>query len=166
MKLYATVTSERASKGQGGNEFIVVELKDEFGKIGSLTLTPDIIATKLELRTYGNPYIEQMIPRSTYRQEKECPTCGESDGHHTDDACEPYKGDDETKGEELTPEQFSRKYCEYYSVHEKYPCGKCGGCSKNWNKLRATKGEKQKGEPIPFGSPQYKRLRKTDEGNW
>lgn len=27
MKLYATVTSERASKGQGGNKFIVVEFK-------------------------------------------------------------------------------------------------------------------------------------------
>ena len=29
MKLYATVTSERASKGQGGNEWIEVELKVE-----------------------------------------------------------------------------------------------------------------------------------------
>lgn len=29
MKLYATVTSERASKGQGGNEFIGIDLKDE-----------------------------------------------------------------------------------------------------------------------------------------
>ena len=29
MKLYATVTSERATKGQGGNEFINIELKDE-----------------------------------------------------------------------------------------------------------------------------------------
>lgn len=26
MKLYATVTSERATKGQGGNEFITIEL--------------------------------------------------------------------------------------------------------------------------------------------
>ena len=29
MKLYATVTSERASKGQGGNEYINFNLKDE-----------------------------------------------------------------------------------------------------------------------------------------
>ena len=28
MKLYATVSSERATKGQGGNEFIVIELKN------------------------------------------------------------------------------------------------------------------------------------------
>ena len=27
MKLYATITSERASKGQGGNEYIRVELR-------------------------------------------------------------------------------------------------------------------------------------------
>ena len=33
MKLYATVTSERASKGQGGNEYIEVVLKDEEQKI-------------------------------------------------------------------------------------------------------------------------------------
>lgn len=27
MKLYATTTSERASKGQGGNEYIIIDLK-------------------------------------------------------------------------------------------------------------------------------------------
>ena len=33
MKLYATTTSERASKGQGGNEFIRVEITAElYGK--------------------------------------------------------------------------------------------------------------------------------------
>jgi len=29
MKLYATVTSDRASKGQGGNEYIEIVLKNE-----------------------------------------------------------------------------------------------------------------------------------------
>lgn len=29
MKLYATITSERATKGQGGNEFLEVKIKDE-----------------------------------------------------------------------------------------------------------------------------------------
>ena len=29
MKLYATTTSERASKGQGGNEFLTIEIKAE-----------------------------------------------------------------------------------------------------------------------------------------
>jgi hypothetical protein len=28
MKLYATTTSERASKGQGGNEFLQINIKD------------------------------------------------------------------------------------------------------------------------------------------
>ena len=32
MKLYATVQSERASKGQGGNEYIDISLKDENGQ--------------------------------------------------------------------------------------------------------------------------------------
>ena len=29
MKLYATITSERATKGQGGNEFLTIEVKAE-----------------------------------------------------------------------------------------------------------------------------------------
>lgn len=29
MKLYATITSERATKGQGGNEFLEIEIKNE-----------------------------------------------------------------------------------------------------------------------------------------
>ena len=29
MKLYATTTSERASKGQGGNQFLTIEIKAE-----------------------------------------------------------------------------------------------------------------------------------------
>ncbi len=40
MKLYATVTSERASKGQGGNEYIEIELKvlDRDKPVGILVL--------------------------------------------------------------------------------------------------------------------------------
>lgn len=29
MKLYATTTSERASKGQGGNDYLIIEVLDE-----------------------------------------------------------------------------------------------------------------------------------------
>lgn len=43
MKLYATVTSERASKGQGGNEYIAIQLKDEGKKI-ILTIAMDFDA--------------------------------------------------------------------------------------------------------------------------
>ena len=32
MRLYSTTTSERASKGQGGNDYIEIELKAEHGK--------------------------------------------------------------------------------------------------------------------------------------
>lgn len=32
MKLYATTTSERASKGQGGNKFLSTKINDENGK--------------------------------------------------------------------------------------------------------------------------------------
>lgn len=39
MKLYATVTSERATKGQGGNEFIGIDLFDsEKIHLGNITL--------------------------------------------------------------------------------------------------------------------------------
>jgi len=32
MKLYATTTSERATKGQGGNEYLIIKIKDESKK--------------------------------------------------------------------------------------------------------------------------------------
>jgi len=42
MKLYATVTSERASKGQGGNEYITIDLligsRDEQINAGRITM--------------------------------------------------------------------------------------------------------------------------------
>lgn len=33
MKLYATTTSERATKGQGGNEYIQINIKDDNEKV-------------------------------------------------------------------------------------------------------------------------------------
>jgi hypothetical protein len=33
MNIYATTTSERASKGQGGNKYLNIELKDEYENI-------------------------------------------------------------------------------------------------------------------------------------
>ena len=43
MKLYATITSERASKGQGGNKYLLIELtiendKGEYADMGQLKL--------------------------------------------------------------------------------------------------------------------------------
>ena len=41
MKLYSTVTSERATKGQGGNKFLKIEIKDEKQKlIGLIDVFP------------------------------------------------------------------------------------------------------------------------------
>ena len=47
MKLYSTTTSERASKGQGGNEYIEIELKafDRNKPIGKILLTTEADAT-------------------------------------------------------------------------------------------------------------------------
>ena len=41
MKLYSTVTSERASKGQGGNDFLHISVRDEGKKeIASIKAKP------------------------------------------------------------------------------------------------------------------------------
>jgi len=48
MKLYATTTSERASKGQGGNDFLTVEVKGENGEpLLSLTFEPTAEGVKM-----------------------------------------------------------------------------------------------------------------------
>jgi len=50
MKLYATTTSERASKGQGGNEYICIDLLDENKeKIAEINLMP----SSLTIRHYS-----------------------------------------------------------------------------------------------------------------
>lgn len=41
MKLYATTTSERASKGQGGQKYILVELTAEREKMVEIRFAPD-----------------------------------------------------------------------------------------------------------------------------
>lgn len=42
MKLYATTTSERASKGQGGNEYLKIILRDEQSEcFAYITVKPD-----------------------------------------------------------------------------------------------------------------------------
>lgn len=41
MKLYATVTSERATKGQGGNKFLSIDIRDEKKEIiRSMSILP------------------------------------------------------------------------------------------------------------------------------
>ncbi len=43
MELYAIVTSERASKGQGGNEFLFIKLRDENGVVARIDFYGDSI---------------------------------------------------------------------------------------------------------------------------
>lgn len=110
MKLYATIKSERASKGQGGNNFLEIEIKvqDRDTPIGVIYLDyhndskehgdemdewvlswrsakmidPDIIA---------QGHVKRAIKGKKQKDEK-CKACGESNGRHSDDACQPYKG--------------------------------------------------------------------------
>ena len=48
MKLYATIKSERAMKGQGGNEYLKIIIRNEFQHcIGYITVKPDKIDTDI-----------------------------------------------------------------------------------------------------------------------
>ena len=59
MKLYATTTSERASKGQGGNDFLEIELKafDRDRPVGHITI--DLVTDSTEKL---NQYIIKWYP--------------------------------------------------------------------------------------------------------
>lgn len=71
MKLYATVTSERASKGQGGNKEIVINLQagaTEREQVARIWFIPsEHIANRYELRIYdkqGMTYLQYDIPQA------------------------------------------------------------------------------------------------------
>mgnify|MGYP001608379925 CR=1 FL=1 len=54
MKLYATVTSERATKGQGGNDYLQIQLQNDKQVIfGSIAVLPS-------LRVYGSIHGEKI----------------------------------------------------------------------------------------------------------
>lgn len=62
MKLYATVTSERASKGQGGNEFVNIRLQGAHGtEIADLTFKMDGAGYILRGWTHDNHYIQHSL---------------------------------------------------------------------------------------------------------
>lgn len=62
MKLYATVTSERASKGQGGNEYIKISLQGKDGQmLGSIILTHNDALDTYFIRYVSNRYGEFVI---------------------------------------------------------------------------------------------------------
>jgi hypothetical protein len=85
MKLYATTTSERASKGQGGNEFLTIEIKAEgFEGIPTRANLYRISISKqengglyAELLKYSNHEIIVLDNIKGKRQKgKKCPSCG------------------------------------------------------------------------------------------
>lgn len=86
MKLYATVTSERASKGQGGNEFVRIELTtNDFGslrKLDEFTLADDEVLGLILYDKNGN-VLKKYGPR-TEKGEKQkgevCDYCGTKEG--------------------------------------------------------------------------------------
>lgn len=55
MKLYATVTSERASKGQGGNEYLYVKIQGAEPGVATL-LDMEIVPDE-----YGHAHVRKMI---------------------------------------------------------------------------------------------------------
>ena len=74
MKLYATTTSERATKGQGGNMLeiiITAEIDHEYVKIGEIDVHTQkdgnyyFYATSTSLGEYENQCLEVVIPSTT-----------------------------------------------------------------------------------------------------
>ena len=72
MKLYATVTSERASKGQGGNKYLEIEIIDEERlPLLSLYLTPE-----LEVQYIKSAVIKGFREVVGFNIKQECTECG------------------------------------------------------------------------------------------
>ena len=76
MKLYGTITSERASKGQGGNHFLEIEIKAE--KVEGTPTRANIYQLRLKinddklyasLHDYSNGTTQDLI---TYRPAPQC----------------------------------------------------------------------------------------------
>lgn len=66
MKLYATVTSERASKGQGGNEYIDIDLMGAEGVIlGKFVFMVDANDSKKYILVEDNNYHNERLEVKT-----------------------------------------------------------------------------------------------------
>jgi len=71
MKLYATITSERATKGQGGNKYLIIEIKAErFDGIPTranlyrLSLSDDNGKLYVELMEYSSHEVIVLLPKA------------------------------------------------------------------------------------------------------
>lgn len=76
MKLYATTTSERASKGQGGNEYLDIAIRNDTEEIIALiSFYPDGTCTaqvKSDIRTD----FDQPREIDLHRRKSTAPICG------------------------------------------------------------------------------------------
>jgi len=86
MKLYATTTSERASKGQGGNKYIDITLKDKFQlTLVEMSLYPETTGKKYELVLNGisdDVILTQFEKPKGKKQKGELCNCGKNPGFH------------------------------------------------------------------------------------
>lgn len=85
MKLYATVTSERASKGQGGNDFVQIEVKNAAQEtIGIVDFFPNNTA-RISIRRDIDADIDTMQDALPYKEkgEKQKGECEEGGNHFT-----------------------------------------------------------------------------------
>lgn len=98
MKLYATVTSERASKGQGGNDFLNIKLIVDNGnrhEIGIVRLAPHLDGWMLVIdrssvgRERGSARVYEEVITLKGEKQKGEKQKGEHEGDHYD--CEPCK---------------------------------------------------------------------------
>lgn len=142
MKLYATITSERASKGQGGNKFLDIEIKAERLKgiptranVYRLHITTDNNQLNAELLDYSNGTTQNLI---TYRGAPEA-----QDRHTINFYCARCDIEENWAAEEIT----------------KKGTPVCPKCYENmlWRAdIIKQKGKKQKGEECPHNNKEWR----------
>lgn len=86
MKLYATTTSERASKGQGGNDFLEIEVKGEDKRVFlefKITAEEDhykiegwVVHPEYAPNRRSEQYLAYEVEKGKKQKSKECSNCG------------------------------------------------------------------------------------------
>lgn len=94
MKLYATTTSERASKGQGGNEYLEIELSIDGG---SQTVGYIYLNVNEDIKNHGDKQNEWLVQ---YTPNKDTDPDIIAQGHYTPKKTATLKGNKQ-KGEHM-----------------------------------------------------------------
>ena len=100
MKLYATTTSERASKGQGGNQFLSIDINDELNQViahiyvkdlengnGEITINNFIRGqhTTDKFRLYSKKIVKAIKGKQKKGDDNTCKICGKKSDFLTRD---------------------------------------------------------------------------------